>query len=75
MQKLFFITYSELSETNLWTYWTYQNRFVDLLETSLCQESKGFVSLSEVGLRPTSLNLTNTFEGDGLTKLVCGPMC
>ena len=52
-----------------------RNWFVDLLETSLCQESKGFVSLSEVGLRPTSLNLTNTFEGDGLTKLVCGPMC
>ena len=34
------------------------NRFVDLSETGSCPAPKGSVSFSEVGLRPTSLNLT-----------------
>ena len=34
------------------------NQFVDLSETGSCPAPKGSVSFSEVGLRPTSLNLT-----------------
>ena len=36
------------------------NLFVALSETGLCPAPKGSVSFSEVGLRPTSLNLTKT---------------
>ena len=53
----------DLRETGLWTYRTpvcgpNGNRFVDLTGSGSCLAPKGLVSFSEVGLRPTSLNLT-----------------
>ena len=50
------------------------SKFLDLSETGSCPAPKGGVRLSEVGLRPTSLNLTKTFDGAGVPKLVRGPM-
>ena len=63
----------DLLATVLWTYWTpvcgpNGNQFVDLSETSLCPAPNGFVSFSE------TLNLTKTFDGADVPKLVRGPM-
>ena len=57
----------DLSETVSLTYWK-PVRGPDLSETSSCPAPNGFVSFSE------ALNLTKTFDGAGIPKLVCGPM-